>query len=266
MKIYLWKTFLSDRLPRPTRSGYVQMVNDGDHRGQSSTMFLPMVDMNPDNMTCVNSTLHFVAERYGATPVLQSPAPCKNITYVLDGGALLHRIPWQLGKTYKILQDCTRYVTKHYGQAVVVFDYEVGLSTKDNTHQRRVQCDGDALAKESCEARGDADTLIVLTAVKISGDIETVLVGDDTDLLVLLIHFAGENKHDINFRSEPMKGAEVRSMGVNSINQKLGVQVYTHILFVHAFLGCDTTSRVLGIGKAAGFKLIQENEELQEQA
>lgn len=46
--------------------------------------------------------------------VPHNPASCKNITYVLDGGALLHCIPWQLGETYdKILQDYTRYVTKH---------------------------------------------------------------------------------------------------------------------------------------------------------
>ncbi|CAI9737304.1 Hypothetical predicted protein [Octopus vulgaris] len=47
------------------------MLNNGDHPGQSSTMFLPTVDMNSNDMTCVNSTLHFVAEhakRYGATP------------------------------------------------------------------------------------------------------------------------------------------------------------------------------------------------------
>ena len=55
--------------------------------------------------------------------VPHNPAPCENITYILDGGALLHRIPWQLGETYeKILQDYTRYVTKCYDQAVVVFD------------------------------------------------------------------------------------------------------------------------------------------------
>ena len=92
-----------------------------------------------------------------------------------------------------------------------------------------------------------------------------MLVGDDTDLLVL-IHLAGENKHDIHFRPEPKKGGEVRYMGVNSIKHKLGDQVCRHILFVHAFLGCDTTSRVFGIGKATGLKLIQDTEAFREQA
>ena len=36
------------------------------------------------------------------------------------------------------------------------------------------------------------------------------------------------------------------------------VQICRHILFVHAFLGRDITSKVFGIGKAAGFKLIQD--------
>ena len=71
------------------------------------------------------------------------PPPSQNFQYVLDGGTLLHRIPWQLGDTYgKILQDYANYVTKHYGQEVVVFDgYEAGPSTKDSTHQRRTGCE-----------------------------------------------------------------------------------------------------------------------------
>ena len=67
------------------------------------------------------------------------PPPSQNFKYVLDGGVLLHRIPGQLGDTYgKILHDYGNYVTKHYGQAVVVFDgYETGPSTKDSMHQCR---------------------------------------------------------------------------------------------------------------------------------
>ena len=72
------------------------------------------------------------------------PPPSQNFKYVLDGGALLHRIPWQLGDTYdKILQDYGNYVTKHYGPRVVVFaGYEARPSTKDSTHQCRTGCEG----------------------------------------------------------------------------------------------------------------------------
>ena len=56
-------------------------------------------------------------------------------------GALLHRIPWQLGDN--ILHAYINYVTKYYGQAVVVFDGDkAGASTKDSTHHRGAGCEG----------------------------------------------------------------------------------------------------------------------------
>ena len=65
-----------------------------------------------------------------------------NFNFVLDSGALLHRISWQIGDTYeKIMQNYCIYVTKKYGQAVVAFDgYQAGPSTNECTHRRRVGC------------------------------------------------------------------------------------------------------------------------------
>ncbi len=43
--------------------------------------------------------------------------------YVLDGGALLQRIPWRKGATFQeICTVYTEYVTWKYGDAIVVFD------------------------------------------------------------------------------------------------------------------------------------------------
>ena len=60
-----------------------------------------------------------------------------NIT-VLDGGALLHRIPCPKGKKYdEICDTYVEYVLPKYGRATVVFDgYLDGPSTKDATHDR----------------------------------------------------------------------------------------------------------------------------------
>ena len=59
-------------------------------------------------------------------------------------------------------------------------------------------------------------------AVKVSYTCEAVqLVGDDTDPLVLLIHLADGNKHNVHFRPEPKKGAAVRRTGVNLIRHKV---------------------------------------------
>ena len=61
------------------------------------------------------------------------------VQYVLDGGALLHRIPWARGSTYdSVCQMYVRYVTQKYGAAVIVFDgYKDEPTTKDATQQRR---------------------------------------------------------------------------------------------------------------------------------
>ena len=61
--------------------------------------------------------------------------------YILDGGSLLHRLPWKKGATYgMIAQTYADFTIHNYGLATVVFDgYEGGPSIKDNTHQRRGQ-------------------------------------------------------------------------------------------------------------------------------
>ena len=46
----------------------------------------------------------------------------------------------------------------------------------------------------------------------------------------------------------------------------LGVFSCKHILFQHAFLGCDTTSRLFGIGKGTVLKKFKVNSVLQQAA
>jgi len=58
--------------------------------------------------------------------------------YVLDGGSLLHRLPWKKGNSYNaIAESYADFTVRHYGRATVVFDgYGEGPSIKDNAHQR----------------------------------------------------------------------------------------------------------------------------------
>jgi len=58
----LWKVSLLFGTPRPSWSGMMQSVHQGRHQGKSSIMFLPMIDMNPSDVTCISSTLNFVTE------------------------------------------------------------------------------------------------------------------------------------------------------------------------------------------------------------
>ena len=74
------------------------------------------------------------------SPELQAlPVTTMKVQYVLDGGALLHRMPWTRGsKCEQILGQYTKYALERYNKAAVVFDgYSEGLSTKDSAHLRR---------------------------------------------------------------------------------------------------------------------------------
>ena len=87
--------------------------------------------------------------------------PTGQSQYILYGGSLVHRVPWQRGTTYNdICRQCTKYVTRKYGHAIIVFDeYQEGLSTKDGAHERRtgrrtgptVECPRDMITKSKNE-------------------------------------------------------------------------------------------------------------------
>jgi hypothetical protein len=119
------------------------------------------------------------------------------------------------------------------------------------------------LVKANCHthhAPGDADLLIVQTSVESATHSETVLVGDDIGLLILLCCHAC---FDIFFRPEPKKTTKHhRVWNIKAIKEQLGGHVSNHILFLQAILGCDTTSRLYGIGKGSSLRKFKKNNDL----
>ena len=129
-----------------------------------------------------------------------------------------------------------------YEKATVIFDgYDVA-STKDMTHLRRqkgkkcvkvsfsmdmklteskdlflsdstnkqrfIKMLGEHLHLSGCQvfhAESDADLLIVLKAVESAETTKTVLVGEDTDLLVLLLYHTKSHGLDLYFAPKPKK-------------------------------------------------------------
>ena len=74
----LWKSSVMFGMPRPAWSGMMQLVHSGRHPGKSSVMFLPMIDMNPSDTTCVYSTLKYIQEhahRHNFTPIITFDQP-----------------------------------------------------------------------------------------------------------------------------------------------------------------------------------------------
>ena len=110
----------------------------------------------------------------------------------------------------------------------------------------------EALQNVGCvthHANGDADLLIVKTAVESARTNTTVIVGDDTDLLVLLCYHASKDGCDLYLRPEPKANARgTRVWHMKRVKDQLGRDVCTNLLFLHAITGCHTTSRLYGVG------------------
>ena len=74
----LWKSAWVLKPQRPLCNGFMQMVHNGEHPGQSSFIFMPMIDMNLSDESCILSTTHFVTEqakRYNMSPILTFDQP-----------------------------------------------------------------------------------------------------------------------------------------------------------------------------------------------
>ena len=218
------------------------------------------------------------------------PRSSETVQYVLDGAALLHRVPWTRGATYdQIVEQYSAYVIRTYGKTIVVNDgYSDNPSTNDCAHIRRsggtigvtvhfifsmalqtkkeeflsnkhnkhrfTALLSQKLELAGCEihqARGDADVLIVQTAITSAAKQETVLVGDDIDLLVFLIYHAKNVRHNVFFRPETRRASQKGNIcwNIPAMRVLLGNVGTNNIMFLHAIHGCDTTSGVYGLGK-----------------
>lgn len=82
------------------------------------------------------------------------------------------------------------------------------------------------LRAKNCQthhAAGDAGLLIVQKAVESAATTDTVLIGDDTDLLILLIYHTNLESCDLFFQPEPKKNVKKpRVWNMKSVKQQLG--------------------------------------------
>lgn len=218
--------------------------------------------------------------------------------YVLDGGSLLHKLPWTSKLTFgDISKMYSRYVASKFSNCMVVFDgYSHGPTTKDVAHIRRskgltgrdvffnentpfrskkevflsnpsnkqkfIELLQNDLQKSGCctiNADCDADLLIVQTTLSQGKENNVALIGEDTDLLVLLLHHMdlAESK-EVYFLSDRVnKTGKIWDIKKTKIH--LTDEVCECILFLHALTGCDTTSRIYGLSKGQMLKKVKAN-------
>lgn len=205
------------------------------------------------------------------------------LQFVIDGGALLHKFLWPKHSNYaEICTMYVRHVRSSYGCALVVFDGYHGSTTKDEAHRRRTGSHIGASVSVSAEmhltmskkaflantankqalinllaedmvkagitvehAEGDADYQICMLACLSAKNSRTAVVAEDTDVFQLMIHHADATDNSNNLYMVTAK----HTVCINTLKKKLDPALSESLLFLHAFSGCDTTSRPYGIGK-----------------
>ena len=108
------------------------------------------------------------------------------------------------------------------------------------------------------QSKGDADTLIVSAALDLATCNKiTIVIADDTDILVLLLHH-NTTVSDILLVSERSSGR----YNIGEIISQTHPIILKHILFIHAWGGCDTTSAIFGKGKISILQKLQMSTEI----
>ena len=117
------------------------------------------------------------------------------------------------------------------------------------------------------QAEGDANLLICQTVVDLATQCTTILIGDDTDLLVLLCFHP--NSFNLYLRSEAKRPLHWTSFPDSGTNRKLRIwnilapestrprNMPLLSFYIHNITGCGTTSRLLGVGKGATQKKLR---------
>ena len=116
------------------------------------------------------------------------------------------------------------------------------------------------LQREGCvkhHAQGDADLMIAHTAVQSAASKNTAVIADDTDLVIILCYYAESVGFDLFMQCSAKSSTKKDHIwNIKTTRNELGANIYDSIPFVHAILGCDTTSRLYGHGKALSLKII----------
>lgn len=193
----------------------------------------------------------------------------------------------------QVCDSYVSYTERHYGnEAIVVFDgYECTTSTKSAEQKRRAtkSSSRDIMFDESMQtvttqsaflsndgnktrlismlvqkfndkfiktrqAAADADRLIVQTALSESGySHPVVVIGTDTDLLVMLISLAPPDCDMYMLCSTNPIALYNITLIQNAVGNKK-----PHLLFAHSVTGCDTVSALFGVGKKKAIDILDQ--------
>ena len=258
----------------------------------------PLSLFNDEGMRkCVKSSM------YKAFKVHSGDINFGDTMYVIDGGHLLHRVIWHRGESFSsICNNYVTYVrSKYKSNVIIVFDgYPEDAANRSTKYAERFRrsrktTSVDILFDETMiptvsqskflgndanknrlirmlktkfeaenvmvkQATEDADSLIINTAISVSSAFDSVIVvGEDVDLLILLTALS---KLSNMYMLKPGKGKI--SQQIYSTDSIIDKTAADHILFLHAFSGCDTTCALFNQGKTKFINVLRKNPNLSE--
>jgi len=193
----------------------------------------------PENCTfgvVCNSYVDYVCRKYGT-----------NITVVFDGYN-------NTSLSTKALEQTRRASRILSPDIVVSLDMPVAVKQKAFLNNRNNKAQLIRFLRNAFEQKhltcfqsnGDADSLICDIAIASTRSNQpVVLVGNDTDLLVILIS-AVTDEVNLSIQLTTSPNTIYR---ISDIQKALSLDVRSHILLAHAITGCDTVSAPYNIGK-----------------
>ena len=111
-------------------------------------------------------------------------------------------------------------------------------------------------------SRGDADTVIVSSALEFAWNGQTV-VAEDTDVLIMLVYHWRHCMEDIFLRKESRLSTPGEMISMKDATSSIPVAIQRHILLIHAWSGCDTISATFGHGKMYLMNILNRVPEIQ---
>ena len=112
----------------------------------------------------------------------------------------------------------------------------------------------------------DAYVLIVQKVVESATLMDAALVGEDTDLLILLCYHTSLDSQNTFWPEAKKNMKKPKVWNIKAVKEQLGPEICSNILFLHAVLGYDTTSHLYGIGNGNFFKKFKLSWHFREQA
>ena len=106
----------------------------------------------------------------------------------------------------------------------------------------------------------DADRDIVMRAMEDVVEKDTILVGDDTDLLVMVLHYF--KTMDTQHRLLMYRPSSKTLIDILKLINKLPDHILNNIIPLHALSGCDTVSSLAGVGKTKLIKMVLKDPSL----